>query len=130
MTSPTEIAERRATVRRLAQTGASARSIAAQLGIGKDTVRRDLAQPEAPALTRKERLAQRAAQTEQAVSQLCAAVQAVAAARPAYTPTDDETARRWCSTLRATAAQLVAQADAFAEYYPCATPPTDAPQKA
>ena len=121
MSTPTEIAQRRATVRRLAQGGASCRAIAAQLGVSKDTVRRDLEALDAPPASLAERLAQRTAQTETAMSQLSAAVQAVDGARPAYTVTDAATAARWHTELRATVARLVAHADAFAEYYPSAT---------
>ncbi|MCY0943556.1 hypothetical protein [Streptomyces antarcticus] len=121
MSTPAEVAERRAKVRQLAQGGASGRQIAAQIGVSKDTVRRDLALPDEPVVSRAERMAQRAAQTEEAVSQLGAAVQDVIDARPAYTLADDETARRWCGALRAAADQLAAQADAFADYYPRAT---------
>ncbi|MET8401406.1 helix-turn-helix domain-containing protein [Streptomyces sp900116325] len=131
MTGAPTVAQRRTQVRHLAQSGASNRQIAAQLGISKDTVRRDLATPEAPATPLAQRLAQRAAQTETAMSQLCAAVQAVDEARPAYTVTDEETARRWCDDIRATAARLLAHADRFADYYPdfatCATDRTGAP---
>ncbi|MFD9515926.1 hypothetical protein [Streptomyces sp. NPDC059979] len=121
MTTPTAVAERRARVRQLAQGGASNRQIAAQLGICKDTVRRDLAQPEAPALSGSELRARKLARAEEAVRQASAAVRDVIGARPAYQITDDETARRWCGALRAAADELAAQADAFAEYYPCAT---------
>ncbi|MFB8035893.1 helix-turn-helix domain-containing protein [Streptomyces sp. NPDC056004] len=131
MTGSLTVAQRRAQVRHLAQTGASNRAIAAQLGIGKDTVRRDLAADDAPSLTRAERFAARVAQTESAMSQLGAAAQAVADAKPAYTPADEETARRWYAELRATVARLAAHADAFADYYPsatvCATNETGAP---
>ncbi|KOU48996.1 hypothetical protein ADK55_19205 [Streptomyces sp. WM4235] len=108
-------------MRQLAQGGASNRQIAAQLGVSKDTVRRDLSQEDAPATTVAQRLAHRAAQADTAVSQACAAARAVVEARPAHTLADDETARRWCAELRAAADQLAAQADAFADYYPCAT---------
>lgn len=121
MSTPTEIAQRRAEVRRLAQGGASNRQIAAQLNISKDTVARDLAHTDAPPTTPAQRIAQRVAQTASAMSQLSAAAQALDDTPPAYAVTDDETARRWCTELRATAARLVAHADAFAEYYPCAT---------
>ncbi|MFE2936678.1 hypothetical protein [Streptomyces sp. NPDC059278] len=121
------VAHRRTRVRQLAQTGASNRQIAAQLGISKDTVRRDLAADDAPLLTRAERFAARVAQTESAMSQLSAAAQAVVDAKPAYTPTDDATARRWYAELRATADRLMAHADAFADYYPSATDETGAP---
>ncbi|MFF2009154.1 helix-turn-helix domain-containing protein [Streptomyces sp. NPDC058195] len=119
----TAVAHRRARVRQLAQTGASNRQIAAQLGISKDTVRRDLLAPLEPVEPMSERLARRAAQTEKAMRQLSAAAQALDAARPAYTPTDDVTARRWHSELRAISEQLVAHAGAFADYYPSATDP-------
>ncbi|MFB7007873.1 MULTISPECIES: helix-turn-helix domain-containing protein [unclassified Streptomyces] len=121
MTGAPTVAQRRTQVRQLAQDGASNRAIAAKLGISKDTVRRDLATPEAPTETLAQRLAQRAAQTESAMSQLSAAAQAVADAKPAYTPVDEETARRWHAELRATAARLAAHADEFADYYPSAT---------
>ncbi|MFE7347504.1 helix-turn-helix domain-containing protein [Streptomyces fimicarius] len=121
MTGAPTVAQRRAQVRHLAQTGASNRAIAAQLGISKDTVRRDLATDDAPPQTLVEKFAARAAQTESAISQLSAAVQAVDGAKPAYTPVDEETARRWYAELRATAARLAAHAEAFADYYPSAT---------
>lgn len=127
MTSPAKVADRRATVYRLAQGGASTRQIAAQIGVSKDTVRRDLAAQEAPVTPAAQLRASRVAQAEAAVSQACAAAQAVADAQPAYSPADDETAAHWYGALRAAAAQLVAQADAFADYYPCATPAADAP---
>ncbi|MES9587800.1 MULTISPECIES: helix-turn-helix domain-containing protein [unclassified Streptomyces] len=117
----TTVAQRRTQVRQLAQTGASNRAIAARLGVSKDTVRRDLAAPEAPVETLAERLARRATQTETAMRQLGAAAQAVDEARPAYTVTDEATARRWCTDLRATAARLMAHAEEFAVYYPDAT---------
>ncbi|MFD0344027.1 LuxR C-terminal-related transcriptional regulator [Streptomyces sp. NPDC127117] len=131
MTGALTVAQRRTQVRQLAQTGSSNRQIAAQLGISKDTVRRDLATPEAPTQTRAERFAARVAQTESAMSQLGAAVQAVADAKPAYTPVDEETARRWYAELLATADRLMAHANDFADYYPsataCATTETGAP---
>lgn len=127
MTGAAPVAERRTTVRRMAQTGASNRAIAAHLGISKDTVRRDLATDDAPPQTRAQKIAARAAQTETAVIQLRAAVQAIDEARPAYTMTDEATARRWHAELRATAARLAAHADHFADYYPSATATEDAP---
>lgn len=130
MSTPAEVATRRATVRRLAQSGASSRRIADELGVSKDTVLRDLRQPEAPTMSRLERLAQRAAQTDTAVRHLSAAVQGVIDVRPAYTFTDDATAARWCGALRTAAAQLLAHADAFADLYPSATVADDAPQEA
>lgn len=122
--TPAAVAQRRATVRQLAQSGASNRAIAAQLGIGKDTVARILA---APIETRAEAMATRAAQTETAMRQLSAAAQAVTEATPAHTITDDATARRWHEELRATAAQLLAHADQFTTYYPDATETGGAP---
>ncbi|MFE2323603.1 hypothetical protein ACFXD5_06715 [Streptomyces sp. NPDC059385] len=124
MTSPAEIAARRMPVLQMAQGGSSNRAIAEELGLGRATVARILATPP----TQRERLALRVAQAEAAVAQVEAAAQAVKEARPAYTAADDETARRWHDVLRATAAQLMSQAGSFAEYYPCATPATDAPQ--
>ncbi|MDQ0943290.1 helix-turn-helix domain-containing protein [Streptomyces sp. V1I1] len=124
MTGSPTVDQRRATVRQLAQTGASNRQIAAQLNVSKDTVRRDLEALDAPPETPSARIAQRAAQTHSAMRQLSAAGQAIDDARPAYTMTDDATAARWCAELRATAARLVAHADAFAEYYPSATSAT------
>ncbi|MFI8106272.1 helix-turn-helix domain-containing protein [Streptomyces sp. NPDC086023] len=121
MTSPAEIADRCAKVRRLAQGGASTRQIAAQLGVSKDTVRRDLVRPDAPPQTPAERRAARVAQSEAAVRQAGAAAQAVAAAQPAYTIADDATAQRWCAELRAAAEELLAHAARFADYYPSAT---------
>ena len=123
MSTPTDVAQRRANVRRLSRSGASARAIAAQLGIGKDTVRRDLAWFELPLA---ERVAQRVAQTDAAVRHACAAAQTAADMRPAHVPTDPETARRWHDQLRATAAQLTALADQFTDHTPatpCATKP-------
>ncbi len=121
MSSPTAIATRRIKVRQLAQGGASTRQIAEQVGCSKDTVLRDLAQPDPAVVARTALRAQKLAKAEQAVRQASAAAQAVIDARPAYQITDDETARRWCGALRAAADALAAQADAFAEYYPCAT---------
>lgn len=132
MTTALDVSHRRAEVRRLAQGGASNRAIAAQLNIGKDTVARDLrateapqdappappAPQDAPPETLAQRLAHRRTQTETAMSHLSAAAQAVADAKPAYTPADDATAARWYADLRATLAQLTECADAFAEYYP------------
>lgn len=115
------VAQRRTLVRQLAQSGASNRAIAAQLGIGKDTVARDLAATEPPAETMAQRLAHRAAQTDEAMRQLSDAAQAVDGADPAHTITDEETAQRWCADLRATAARLAHAADQFADYYPSAT---------
>lgn len=124
MTSPTEVATRRAKVLQLAQGGASSRQIADELGVSKDTVLRDLRQADAPPATQIERLAHRVAQADHAVRQACAAAQSVADINPASVFTDDATADAWRRSLRATVAQLVAQVEAFNDYYPCAT---DAP---
>ncbi|MGW2040506.1 hypothetical protein [Streptomyces virginiae] len=124
MSTPTQIAERRTRVRQLAQGGASNRAIAKEVGVSKDTVARDLAHTpdpvEPPVVSQRERLAQRVAHAERAVSQACAAAQAVAYVRPAAVFTDDATAERWWRTLREAADQLGAAADAFAAYYPAA----------
>lgn len=121
MTTSTAVAERRARVRQLAQSGASSRQIAEQVGCSKDTVLRDLAQPDDIATARAALRAHKLAHAEEAVRQASAAAQAVIDARPSHQMTDDETARRWCGALRAAADALAAQADAFAEYWPCAT---------
>ena len=125
MSTPTVIAERRTRVRQLAQSGASNRAIAAELGVSKDTVARDLAhvpEPvEPPVMSQRERLAQRVAHAERAVSQACAAAHAVAYVRPAAVFTTDATAERWWRTLREASDQLRAAADAFAAHYPAAT---------
>ncbi|MGW0938857.1 hypothetical protein [Streptomyces sp. NPDC002666] len=124
MTGAFTLAQRRAKVRQLADGGASNRAIAAELRISKDTVARDL---DAPVKTPAQLMAHRAAHTETAMSQLSAAAQGAIAADPAHTITDDETARRWWTELRATAAQLLAHADRFADYYPGATETGGAP---
>ncbi|MGW6785375.1 hypothetical protein [Streptomyces sp. NPDC054987] len=125
MSTPTEIAERRTRVRQLAQGGASNRRIADELGVSKDTVRRDLAHTPDPVephvMSQRELLAQRVAHAERAVSQACAAAAAVAYVRPAAVLADAATAERWWRTLREAAAQLGAAADAFAAHYPAAT---------
>ncbi|WP_327263940.1 hypothetical protein OG444_22830 [Streptomyces sp. NBC_01232] len=121
MTTPTAVAERRVRVRRLAQGGASSREIAEQVGCSKDTVLRDLAQPDPTVASRAALRAEKLAHAEEAVRQAVSAAQAVVGARPSHQITDDATARRWCGALRAAADALAAQADAFAEYWPCAT---------
>ncbi|MGW6979965.1 hypothetical protein ACWGE1_11035 [Streptomyces sp. NPDC054932] len=108
-------------MRQLAQGGASSREIAEQVGCSKDTVLRDLAQPDPTVAARTALRAEKLAHAEEAVRQASAAAQAVIGARPSHQITDDETARRWCGALRAAAAALAAQADAFSECYPCAT---------
>lgn len=121
MSTPPAVAQRRGNVRRLTAQGLSQRAIATELGIGRDTVRRDQEWWQVPLA---ERLAQRAADTDQAVRQACAAAQAAADHRPAYVMTDEDTARRWHQDLRAAAAQLAALADQFADHHPfaqCAT---------
>ncbi|WP_371588259.1 hypothetical protein [Streptomyces virginiae] len=108
-------------MRQLAQGGASSREIAKEVGVSKDTVLRDLAQPDDIATARAALRAEKLAHAEETVRQAGAAAQAVIDARPSHQITDDATARRWCGALRAAADALAAQADAFAEYYPCAT---------
>lgn len=122
MTTPTEVAHRRANVRRLSRSGMSSRAIAAQLGISKDMVLRDL---KWYALPLAERVAQRVAQTDEAVRHACAAAQDAAEMRPAYVPADADTARRWRDELRATAAQLLALADEFTVHSQAATCATE-----
>jgi IS30 family transposase len=114
MTTPNELAQRRGKVRRMAQDGASNRAIAAQLGVSKDTVRRDLEWFDIPLA---ERLAQRATHAETAISHLSAAAQSVVDANPAHVMTDPETARRWYEELCATADRLTELAESFAGYY-------------
>jgi IS30 family transposase len=121
MTTPAQVAERRAKVRQLAKGGASSREIAKEVGVSKDTVLRDMRQADATPDPRAVLRAEKLAHAEEAVSQASAAVQAVIDARPSHMITDDATAQRWCGALRAAADALAAQADAFAEYYPCAT---------
>lgn len=117
MSTPVAMAERCVRVQRLADGGASIQQIAAQLSISIDTVRRDLKREDAM----KQWLTQRAAQAAAAVQQAVVAAQAVADVQPAYTLAGDETARQWWADLRAAAEKLTAAADAFADYYPCAT---------
>lgn len=125
MSSPATLAEQRATVRHLGQTGSSHREIARQLDISRATVATILATPP----TKRERLALKVVEAEAAVAQAVAAAQAIEAARPAYTFADDETARRWHAALQATAAQLASHAGQFADSYP-ATVADRAPQAA
>jgi len=147
VSTPAEVAQRRTTVAKLAQEGASNRRIAAQLGVGEATVRRDLAHlaqhpdaaatqtdapcatpgdapappADAPAPTRAaalaKTLAQRATQTDAAVRHTHDAALACAALRPAYVMTDPATAARWYEQLRDAATHLTQMADAFADYY-------------
>lgn len=125
MTGPASVAEQRATVRHLAQSGSSHREIARRLDVSRASVASILATP----ATRSEQLALKVAEAEAAVAQVVAAAHAVAAASPAYTMADDETARRWHAALQATVASLTSQAGAFADYYP-ATLADRAPQVA
>lgn len=122
--TPPAVAQRRARVRQLSQRGASLRDIASQLGISKDTARRDIAATETvdatPVETPAQRMADRVSQVETALRQLCDAAQAVTDATPALTITTDATARRWAAQLRDTVSQLSRAADAFATYYPAA----------
>lgn len=123
MTTPTEVAHRRANVRQLARSGMSSRAIAAKLGVSKDTVLRDIGWYKLPLA---ERVAQRVAQTDDVVRHACAAAQDAADMRPAHVPADPATARRWRDDLRAAAAQLLALANEFTSQQPadaCATRP-------
>ncbi|MEW2631806.1 helix-turn-helix domain-containing protein [Streptomyces sp. NPDC048389] len=143
MTNAT-VAARRATVARMSRDGASLRAIAAHLGVGKDTVRRDLAaakgdtvrQPdqhiatdetpcdtgratgEAPGETPRPSRAQRVAEADAAMRQLGQAVAAAVAARPSHVIVCDTVARGWADGLRHHAAALARLAAAFDEYYP------------
>lgn len=105
----------------MAHKGVPTRQIATELGVSKDTVLRDLRQPNPQPMTRAERLTHRMAQTEQAVNDVSAAVQGAVDARPGYTLTDDATAARWCAELRAAADALAELAAQFADCYPHAT---------
>lgn len=130
MSSPAEIADRCVEAHRLRATGASTQQIADELGVSKDTVLRDLKRQPGPDAGMAQRLAHRATQTHTVVRQAALAAQAVTEDRPAYTLTDDATATQWCSTLRAAAAQLLAAAAAFTDYYPCVATAQGAPQGA
>ncbi|MGW6309154.1 HTH domain-containing protein [Streptomyces niveus] len=131
-------AERRASVQRLSQQDPtrSARSIAAELGVSKDTVRRDLehlattstaptegqtpAQSPAP---EQKPLAARTTHVHDTMRQLKEAVARVEAARPAYTLVADEVAHDWAAQLRHASEMLRHLRQQFADYYPTAITP-------
>ncbi|WP_158721172.1 helix-turn-helix domain-containing protein [Streptomyces sp. NRRL S-241] len=108
---PQDRAARRAAVAQLAQTGASQRRIADELGVSKDTVRRDLAAATSPRQRLHERLSQRAALAHDAMRHLRQAVSQATEARPGHCPgIDDDTAAQWHSQLRDDAAALTGPA--------------------
>lgn len=127
MSSPTEIADRCVEAHRLRATGASTQQIADQLGVSTDTVLRDLKRQPGPDAGPAQRLALRATQTHTVVRDAALAAQAVTDLGPAYTMTDDATATQWHRTLHAAAAQLLAAAAAFTDYYPCVATAAEAP---
>ncbi|WKV74238.1 helix-turn-helix domain-containing protein [Streptomyces sp. PCS3-D2] len=120
-----KVEDRRAAVARLTAAGASARRIADELGVSKDTVLRDRAANGAPPATDRRALFRaKAGQAADAMEQLRAAVIATQAARPAYQIlVDDDTAAQWLTQLRQDAAALAAVADSFRDYYPHLTHP-------
>ncbi|MFD3483798.1 HTH domain-containing protein [Streptomyces sp. NPDC058665] len=120
---------RRAAVQRLTQQDPtrSARSIAADLGISKDTVRRDLAHltaTETPAAPEPEPPAEppaapgTAAHARAAVRQLAQAVAEVENARPAHVSTTDEEANHWAAQLRQHTETLRHERQLLADHYP------------
>lgn len=127
--SPEDRAARRADVRRLADQNKSHRAIAAELGISKDTVRRDLAHlaraktapptetpapvPQSPRAAR----AAHAARADAAMRQLAAAVAEVVAARVPYTMVDDQVAHDWAAQMRQHTETLRHERQKFADYY-------------
>lgn len=118
------LATRRATVARMTKAGASTRRIADELGISKDTVRRDLAAATTPREELRERLRQRRALAHESMRHLRQAVSQAVEARPGYCPLiDDATAAQWHTQLREDAAALLAVADTFGDYYPHLTGP-------
>jgi predicted ArsR family transcriptional regulator len=127
-------AARRERVRQMCATGASARTIAKELHVSKDTVRRDLAhlaqQPDqqdapggaSPSPTRRAPRGHRAAAGADAVRQLADAVAQVAHADLPHLIIPSAEGRRWTAELRAQAGRLAAIAEALARYYPDETP--------
>ncbi|MCY0921855.1 MULTISPECIES: helix-turn-helix domain-containing protein [unclassified Streptomyces] len=117
--------DRRAAVARLAQAGASNRRIAIELGISKDTVSRDLAVMKPAPAPAVDRMRHRAALAHETMRHLHQAVRQTVEARPGYTPLiDDATAAQWHEQLRQDAAELLAVAAEFRDYYPHLTAPT------
>ncbi|MGW2985442.1 helix-turn-helix domain-containing protein [Streptomyces goshikiensis] len=126
--TPQTRADRRATVAAMTEAGASTRRIADELGISKDTVRRDLAAAKPSAEAVRRRLRQRAALAHESMRHLRQAVSQAAEARPGYCPlNDDGTAAQWYTQLREDAAVLYALAETFRDYYPHLTDPTATP---
>ncbi|MET4925482.1 helix-turn-helix domain containing protein [Streptomyces sp. PSRA5] len=142
-----KLTARRAAVLRLSQENKSLRAIATELGIGKDTVARDLehlsrdnprdrtdearqepATPETPTATpappvrhpvgsTRATHAAKAARAGAAMRQLATAVAEVVAARVPYTMVSDQVAHDWAAELRKHAAQLTHERQQFADYY-------------
>ncbi|MFE5090619.1 helix-turn-helix domain-containing protein [Streptomyces sp. NPDC056638] len=133
MTGAAVVVQRRTKVRHLAQTGASNRAIAAQLGISKDTVRRDLAhlaqtpdQQEAPtAPPLREQIAIRNERAFAAMRHLADIVAQVETERVSHLLVPGAVAHQLEDEVRQHAATLLRIADAFTEYYPR----TEAPQE-
>lgn len=148
-TDKPETVARRAAVQRLAQQDPrrSARSIAAELGISKDTARRDLAhlahtgaqreaddvrqQPAAPKTPAtladapgppsqavRDALAGQTARAHAAMRQLAEAVTEVEAARVPYALITDQVAHDWAAQLRQASETLVYVRQQFADYHP------------
>ncbi|BAU83327.1 hypothetical protein SLA_2400 [Streptomyces laurentii] len=129
-------AARRERVRQLSATGASTRTIAKELRVSKDTVRRDMAHlkqqpdqqeaPDAPTPTalanaRRATLARREDAGADAVRHLGAAVAQVAHIDLPCIIASREVGRQWAAELRAQAAALASIADTLARYYPDAS---------
>ncbi|MFE7097007.1 helix-turn-helix domain-containing protein [Streptomyces erythrochromogenes] len=120
------VADRRAAVARLTAAGASARSIADELGVSKDTVLRDRAATAAP---RRALCQEKAGRAASAMAQLRAAVTAAVDARPAYQIlVYDDTAARWIAQLRQDVATLAALLETFDEGFPHLTAPDAKPR--
>ncbi|MFG2144115.1 helix-turn-helix domain-containing protein [Streptomyces sp. NPDC048696] len=113
-----EIVARRAVVARLADDGASLRQIAAQLGISKDTARRDLAAHRDAITDQVTGVEKRASEAEAAMRQLATAVSSVVSARPGYVIVPDAVAHQWRTTLEEHVLALRQLADSFNDYYP------------
>lgn len=116
--------------RQLRDGGASLRDIGAELGIGKDTVKRHLAtlsqpaeQPQAPvSLPLRERVARRNARAFDAMAQLRDAVALVVEERIPQLIVGEPRARLLEAELRRRAATLTALADSFRGLYPDPAP--------
>lgn len=120
------IDERRTRARELRDTGASLRDIATALGVGKDTVRRDLSHPshtpdqqkETPAMSLRERIAQRNERAYTAMRHLADAVAAIDAERVSHLIVGEPRAHQLEAEVRQHAATLRRIADDFRELYP------------